>query len=78
MGTFSLGGGKEVSSTRSKVRLDSDGGGSVSFFYNLDKDDELFSLTSISFLNELGTGKELCSSRPCTTKGLDNSKYCHT
>jgi hypothetical protein len=60
MGTCSLGGGKEGSSIRPKVRLDCNGGESISCF------------------NDLYRDNELCSSRPCTTKGLDDSGDHHT
>jgi hypothetical protein len=64
METFSLGGGKEGSSTRSRVRIDFNGGGYVSFFNDLDKDNELCSWPRVqspnlfSFFNKLATERK--------------------
>jgi hypothetical protein len=44
MGKFSLGIGKDCSSIRSRVRHDLNGGGYVSCFNELERDNELFSM----------------------------------
>jgi hypothetical protein len=50
METFSLGGGKEGSSTRSRVRIDCNVGSYVSFFNEIDRDNEICSYLLFHFL----------------------------
>jgi hypothetical protein len=60
MGTFSLGGGKEGSSTRSRVRLDSNGGGLFHFLTSLTE-------TMNYAMSRPGTTKGSDNSKDCRT-----------
>jgi hypothetical protein len=56
-----MGEGNEGLSTRCSRKLNSIAGGSVSFFNELDTDNEPCSWISVSFFNEIDIERELCS-----------------